>query len=79
MFQWPLASGGVCGATHLLEFDHVTPRAAGGPSTVDNCRILCGPHNLLAARQFYGDDWMDRFTRSTRAVGGGGGRRRGRR
>jgi hypothetical protein len=60
--QWPLDSGGVCGATARLEIDHVVPRARGGPSTVENCRILCRTHNQLAARQVYGDDWMDRFT-----------------
>jgi 5-methylcytosine-specific restriction endonuclease McrA len=38
---WPLASGGVCGSTVRLEVDHVVPRGQGGPSTPDNCRILC--------------------------------------
>ncbi len=65
--QWQLASGGICGSTHRLQLDHVIPRAAGGPSTVENCRILCEVHNDLAARQFFGDAWMDRFTRSKRA------------
>jgi hypothetical protein len=61
--QWPVVGGGVCGSTVRLEVDHVVPRGKGGPSTVENCRILCKPHNLEAARQVYGDDWMDRFTR----------------
>ncbi|HET8538360.1 MAG TPA: HNH endonuclease signature motif containing protein [Anaeromyxobacter sp.] len=39
--QWPLASGGVCGSTWRVEIDHITPRAAGGPSTVENCRLAC--------------------------------------
>ena len=39
--QWKLADGGVCGATVRLEIDHVVPRGKGGPSTVENCRILC--------------------------------------
>ncbi len=59
---WPLDSGGICGSTLRLEIDHVVPRARGGPSTVDNCRLACKFHNQLAARQFYGDDWMDQFT-----------------
>jgi 5-methylcytosine-specific restriction endonuclease McrA len=60
---WPLDSGGTCGSTTRLEIDHVVPRARGGASTVDGCRLLCAAHNQLAARQVYGDDWMDRFTR----------------
>ena len=76
--QWPLASGGICGSTVRLELDHVIPRAAGGPSTVENCRILCGRHNDLAARQFFGDALMDEFTRGMRggASSGEAGRRR---
>jgi 5-methylcytosine-specific restriction endonuclease McrA len=60
---WPLDSGGTCGSTLRLEIDHVVPRARGGPSTIDNCRLTCAMHNQLAARQVYGDDWMDKFTR----------------
>ena len=59
--QWPTADGGICGATSNLQIDHVHPRAKGGPSTTDNCRVLCRAHNLEAARQAYGDDHMDRF------------------
>ncbi len=59
--QWPTHDGGICGATVRLEIDHVQPRALGGPSTVDNCRILCKPHNLEAARNTYGDEVMDLF------------------
>jgi hypothetical protein len=70
--QWPLASGGICGSKLRLEFDHVTPRAHGGPSTVANLRVLCRSHNDLAARQAYGDAWMNRYTRASRAGGGGG-------
>jgi hypothetical protein len=39
--QWPLASGGVCGSVVRVEIDHVVPRGRGGPSTVENCRVLC--------------------------------------
>ena len=38
---WPLAAGGTCGATIRLQIDHVVPRGRGGPSSVDNCRVLC--------------------------------------
>jgi 5-methylcytosine-specific restriction endonuclease McrA len=59
--QWPTHDGGICGATVRLEVDHVTPRGQGGPSTVDNCRILCRSHNLEAARIAYGDELMDLY------------------
>ena len=65
--QWPLASGGVCGSTRRVELDHVDPRALGGQATVERCRLLCDVHNDFAAREVYGDEWMDRFTRDPRA------------
>ncbi|MFL5413264.1 MAG: HNH endonuclease [Myxococcales bacterium] len=61
--QWPLESGGICGATMRVEFDHKIPRAEGGPSTAENVRLLCRVHNDLAARQRLGEAWMDQFTR----------------
>ena len=61
--QWKLADGGICGSTLELEIDHVVPRGKGGSDTIDNCRILCRGHNLEAARQTYGDEVMDLFTR----------------
>ena len=45
-----------------LEVDHVVPRGRGGPSTAANCRLICRVHNVLAARQVYGDAHMDLFT-----------------
>jgi len=60
--QWPLESGGICGSTVRLEFDHQVPRARGGLSTTDNVRLLCRFHNDLAARRAFGDEWMDQFT-----------------
>jgi 5-methylcytosine-specific restriction endonuclease McrA len=59
--QWKLESCGICGSTYQLEFDHRRARALGGPPTVDNVRILCRRHNMLAARQTFGDALMDRF------------------
>ncbi|HET8539020.1 MAG TPA: HNH endonuclease signature motif containing protein, partial [Anaeromyxobacter sp.] len=80
--EFPLDSGGVCGSSFQLEFDHIQPRARGGPSTVENVRVACKPHNLHAARLVFGDGWMDRFTAaasrtappgaSTRRAGAGG-------
>jgi hypothetical protein len=65
--QWPMPSGGTCGSTRQPELDHVNPRALGGLATVDDCRILCRPHNLEAARKVFGDAWMDRYARNPRA------------
>jgi hypothetical protein len=58
-----LPNGEICGSTHQLEIDHVRPRALGGPSTLENCRVACKPHNGLAAREIFGDTWMNQFTR----------------
>jgi hypothetical protein len=61
--QWPLESGGICGSTHQVELDHIQPVAKGGPSTAENVRCACKAHNLRAAREEFGDAWMDRCTR----------------
>ena len=66
--EWPVASGGRCGSTLRLEIDHVTPRALGGKSTIDNLRITCRVHNQLAARNALGDACMDRFSPKSRAA-----------
>ena len=68
--QWRAPGGGVCGSTLRLELDHVLPRARGGPSTVENLRVLCFVHNQYAARLAFGDRWMDRCARGA-AEGGG--------
>ena len=60
--QFPVTSGGVCGSTTRLELDHVVPVARGRASTIANLRVTCRFHNQLAARQAFGDAWMDRFT-----------------
>lgn len=64
--QWPVSSGGVCGATRHLELDHIHPKSTGGASTADNVRVLCKLHNDLAARLALGDDLMDRYTSGLR-------------
>lgn len=65
--QWKFESGEICGSKVRVEVDHIVPRALGGESTVENGQLLCGPHNRMAARYFFGDNWMDRFTRSAGA------------
>jgi 5-methylcytosine-specific restriction endonuclease McrA len=60
---FPLENGGVCGSTHQLELDHVRGFALGAGTTVDECQILCRGHQDVSARQLYGDELMDRYTR----------------
>ena len=57
-----------CGAIHLLEFDHVTPRAFGGQNSLENLRLLCRAHNNLAAKDFMGKEFIEaHFPRKVRA------------
>jgi hypothetical protein len=48
-----------CDARERLEYDHVTPFARGGRSTVENVRMRCHAHNQLYAEQVYGAGFMD--------------------
>jgi hypothetical protein len=61
--EWRFESGERCGCRRRLEYDHIKPIAMGGASTFDNVRLACRPHNLLSARQVFGDAVMDRYTR----------------
>ena len=36
---------GICGSVNEIQFDHIRPWSMGGPSTLANCRTLCGPCN----------------------------------
>jgi hypothetical protein len=38
-----------CASTHALQFDHIKPFSQGGPSTLENLRLLCGAHNRYQA------------------------------
>jgi hypothetical protein len=61
--QWPVESGGVCGSTLRVQFGHKKARALGGRPTADNLHLLCAFHNDLDARQTFGDEKMNQFTR----------------
>jgi hypothetical protein len=50
-----------CGATRLLEFHHVVPRACGGPATVENIQLRCRTHNGHEVDLFFGPGM--RYTR----------------
>ena len=43
-----------CCSTYALEIDHVRPRAVGGPSTLENTRLLCRACNQRAAIDYFG-------------------------
>ena len=43
-----------CLSTFALEIDHVQPKAAGGPSTLENTRLLCRACNQRAAIEHFG-------------------------
>lgn len=68
--QWPVDGGGICESSVRVQLDHVVAFARGGRSTVEALRCLCAVHNDAHARQVFGNDWMDRFTRRS----GGRGR-----
>ncbi len=61
--QYPLESGGICGSTVRVQFDHVEPWACGGRPTVENTRLACRAHNGFAARLVFGDEWVEECKR----------------
>jgi 5-methylcytosine-specific restriction endonuclease McrA len=60
--QAKLATGGICGSTRKLEFHHIVEHARGGPTTTENLSLRCKAHNLQAAEETFGKDFMARFT-----------------
>jgi 5-methylcytosine-specific restriction endonuclease McrA len=50
-----------CESRWQLEYDHVESAALGGPSTVENTRLRCWPHNLLHAEETFGREHMAKF------------------
>jgi 5-methylcytosine-specific restriction endonuclease McrA len=45
---------GRCGETAFLEFHHVIPFAAGGPTDASNLQLRCRSHNAYEATTFFG-------------------------
>ena len=43
-----------CTSRFGLQLDHVIPLACGGPSTLENLRLLCPGHNRLVAQRVFG-------------------------
>ncbi len=56
---WCGPDGQRCGSTWKVELDHIRPAALGGPSTVENLRILCRSHNALSAERAFGRAHME--------------------
>jgi len=67
---WIGPDGRRCGSKWRLELDHIHPAALGGPSTLDNMRVLCGAHNKLHAEQTFGRAHMAQFRRKQPRSGG---------
>ena len=42
-----------------LQFHHDDPHGLGGDRSVDNVKLLCGPHNFYMAEMDYGKDKME--------------------
>ena len=53
-------SGQVCGSKWDLEIDHIQPFAQGGRTEKENLRVLCRAHNLYAAKEAYGEEFMEK-------------------
>jgi len=67
---WIGPDGRRCGSKWRLELDHIHPAALGGPSTLENLRVLCEPHNKLHAEQTFGRAHMAQFRRKQPHPGG---------
>ncbi|HEX9290838.1 MAG TPA: DUF222 domain-containing protein, partial [Anaeromyxobacteraceae bacterium] len=61
---WIGPDGRRCCSRWKLEVDHIHPAGLGGPSTIENCRLLCAAHNKLHAEQTFGRAHMARFRRA---------------
>lgn len=60
------ANGQRCPERGFIQLHHVQPHALGGPPTVENLRVLCGPHNRREAERVFGKDYMERVMSSSR-------------
>ncbi len=49
--QYHSPDGNRCESQFQIQIDHVIPVAWGGKTSLDNLRLLCRTHNLLAAQQ----------------------------
>ena len=61
------AEGRRCSEKRFLTIEHIEPFARGGPTTVENCSLLCKPHNSHRARQVFGDGHIQKRMAEARA------------
>ncbi|MBK7585234.1 MAG: HNH endonuclease [Myxococcales bacterium] len=61
------AAGRRCSETRFLTIEHIVPFAKGGPTTVDNCCLLCSAHNSYRARQVFGEEHIQNEIAGARA------------
>jgi hypothetical protein len=63
--RWPTHDGGICGSTCRVEIDHAAKPFAKGERILkpEDGRLLCAFHQDVSARQVYGDEHMDNFTK----------------
>ena len=63
--QWPTHDGGICGSTCRVELDHAAkPFAKGGRILKpEDGRLLCRHHQDVSAREVYGDEHMNNYTK----------------
>jgi hypothetical protein len=65
------ADGDRCAQQGLLELHHEQPHGRGGPSTVENVRVLSRAHNQLLAECDYGREFVRRRVEERRSGGRG--------
>ena len=63
--SWIGPDGHRCGERRHLNYDHIIPRAQGGPSTPENIRLLCSAHNQHHADNIFGRAFMETKRRQT--------------
>lgn len=61
------AEGRRCSEKRFLTIEHIDPFAKGGPTTVENCCLLCKPHNSHRARQVFGEEHIQKKIAEARA------------
>jgi hypothetical protein len=49
-----VGNAGRCDERGFLEFHHLEPFAAGGPTTVENLELRCRAHNAYEAERLFG-------------------------
>ncbi len=65
--QHLLPDGSRCGATRMVEIDHIEPIARSGGDEAANLTLVCREHNQYRARLMMGDRTMDRFRSESRS------------